>query len=136
MERPFHCSFHYFTLWMTNKQTLPQGICILKEELINPNESLIGRIVGGMFLSTGAFSCVFKVSGSPFLLCRLSAILESESCSRMQSQSAGLPQMQLHELTGSCKKNHLKEKYELALYKMNAQELNSKFDNVEDLKSQ
>lgn len=47
MERPFHCSFHYFTLWMTNKQTLPQGICILKEELINPNESLIGGIVGG-----------------------------------------------------------------------------------------
>ena len=119
MERPLHCSFHYFTLWMTNKQTLPQGICILKEELINPNESLIGRIVGGMFLSTGAFSCVFKVSGYPFLLCRLSAILESELCSRMQSQSAGLPQMQLHELTGSCKKNHLKEKrYELALYTM------------------
>lgn len=51
---------------MTNKQILPQGICILKEELINPNESLIGRIVRGMFLSTGTFSCVFKVSGYPF----------------------------------------------------------------------
>ena len=122
---------------MTNKQTLPQGICILKEELINPNESLIGRIVGGVFLSTGAFSCVFKVSGYPFLLCRRSAILESESCSRIQSQSASLPQMQLNELTGSCKKNHLKEKKcELTLYKMNAQELNNKFDSVEDLKSQ
>lgn len=122
---------------MTNKQTLPQGICILKEELINPNESLIGRIVGGMFLSTGAFSCVFKVSGYPFLLCRRSAILESESCGRMQSQPASLPQMQLNELTGNCKKNPLKEKKcELTLHKMNAQELNNKFDNVEDLKSQ
>lgn len=47
MEGPFHCSFHYFTWWMTNKQTLPEGICILKEELINPNESVIGRICGG-----------------------------------------------------------------------------------------
>ncbi|MXQ83326.1 hypothetical protein E5288_WYG001417 [Bos mutus] len=77
----------------------------------------------------------WKVSGYPFLLGRRSAILESESCSRMQSQSASLPQMQLNELTGSCKKNHLKEKKcELTLYKMNAQELNNKFDNVEDFK--
>lgn len=47
MEWPFHYSFHYFTWWMTNKQTLPEGICILKEELINPNESLIGGVCGG-----------------------------------------------------------------------------------------
>lgn len=32
---------------MTNKQTLPEGICILKEELINPNEPLIGGVCGG-----------------------------------------------------------------------------------------
>lgn len=55
----------------------------------------------------------------------------------MQSQPASLPQMQLNELTGSCKKSPLKEKKrELTLHKMNAQELNNKSDNVEDLKSQ
>lgn len=32
---------------MTNSRTLPEGICILKAELINSNESLIGRICCG-----------------------------------------------------------------------------------------
>lgn len=42
--------------------------------------------------------------------------------------------MQLNELTGSCEKNHLKEnKCELTLYKMNVQELNNTFGNVEGL---
>lgn len=47
MEWPLHCSFHYVPWWKTNKQTLSEGICILKEALINSNESLIGRICGG-----------------------------------------------------------------------------------------
>ena len=90
------------------------------------------EFVEEIFLSTRAFSCVFKVSGYPFLLCRLSAILELESCSRMQSHSSSLPQMQLNELRGSCKVNHLKEsKCGLMLYQMKVQRLNKKFASVE-----
>lgn len=133
MAWPCHCSFHYFTGWMTNKQTLPEGICILKEELINPNEPLIGGVCGGD-ISEHGFSPVFKVLGYPFPRCRWSTILASEVCSRMQSHNASLPQMQLNGWTGSCEKNYLKEsECGLVLCKMNVQKLSNKSGHVEGL---
>lgn len=80
---------------MTNKQTLPGGICILKEELINSNESLIGEICGGDVSEHWGF-----LLSSRCLATLLSSVdyrlFWHHNYARIQSHDASWAQMQLN----------------------------------------
>lgn len=133
MDWSFHCSFHYFTWWMTNKQTLPEGICILKEELINPNESLICGICRGDISDHWGFLLCLQGAGSPVLLHRLSPVLESELCVECSHILIVCPKCHWVNWQGVVKRSPKENKCRLALWKMNVWKLNNKWDNFEGL---